>query len=389
MAAMITKSKILIVIGTRPEAIKMAPIIRGLMNSDGQFTIQVCTTGQHRTMLDQVLEIFNVEPDYDFNVMQPRQQLGDLTAIILSSMQKLLSEIQPDLVLVHGDTTTAFATALACFYSNTPVGHVEAGLRTNDLKSPFPEEFNRQVVSRLARWHFAPTQLNRKNLIKENIHPDKIVVTGNTVLDSLSFVIEYLDSNRDVQNQVRNQLSLELYPRWDESKYILITGHRRENFGAGFVAICQALKELASKFPNVNFVYPLHLNPSVKVPVENILGKVSNIYLIPPQDYLSFTFLLKNSYLVLTDSGGIQEEAPHLGKPVVVMREVTERQEAVDAGTTILVGAQTEAIVKAVEALIKNEELYLKMSRAENPFGDGHAAERIVKFLEKVEIDRI
>ena len=380
-----TKTKVLIVFGTRPEAIKMAPIIRGLRNSDKKFTIQVCTTGQHRKMLDQVLEIFNIHADYDFNLMEPGQQLSDLTALILSNMQRLLSDLKPDLVLVHGDTTTTFATALACFYNNIPIGHVEAGLRTNNLDSPFPEEFNRQVVSRLARWHFAPTELNKDNLVKENIELDKIFVTGNTVVDSLSFVVDYLKANKDMQEEIRNKLNLELMQNWDLSKYVLITGHRRENFGMGLIAICDALKELANQFPSVNFIYPVHLNPNVKRPVENILGQVNNIYLIPPQDYLSFTYLLQNSYIVLTDSGGIQEEAPHLGKPVVVMREVTERQEAVDAGTAILVGAQTRAIVNAVAALLENEELYIKMSRASNPFGDGHAADKIVKFLENAQ----
>ena len=333
-------------------------------------------------MLDQVLDLFDITPDYDFNLMEPGQQLSDLTSLILLNMQRLLDELKPDLVIVHGDTTTSFATALACFYNNISVGHIEAGLRTNNLNAPYPEEFNRQVVSRLALWHFAPTELNRENLIKENVDPNNILVTGNTVVDSLSFVIQYLDSNSDIKDKVRSQLSLELFPHWDASKYILVTGHRRENFGAGFVAICEALKELASQFPDVYFVYPVHLNPNVKIPVEKILGDVKNVFLIPPQDYLSFTFLLKNSYLVLTDSGGIQEEAPYLGKPVVVMREVTERQEAVDGGTAILVGAKTSAIVNAVAGLIENEESYLKMARADNPFGDGHAAEKIVEFLE-------
>ena len=380
------KTKVLVVFGTRPEAIKMAPIIRRLSNSDEKFTTYVCTTGQHRKMLDQVLDVFNIHPDYDFNLMEPGQQLSDLTSLILSNMQRLLSELKPDLVLVHGDTTTTFATALACFYNNTPIGHIEAGLRTNDLNSPFPEEFNRQVVSRLARWHFSPTELNKDNLIKEGIESENILVTGNTVVDALSFAIDYLETDVDAQEEVRNNLDLELVPNWDLNKYVLITGHRRENFGTGFIAICNALKELANQFPNVCFIYPLHLNPNVKKPVEDILGQVKNIFLIPPQNYLSFTFLLKNCYLVLTDSGGVQEEAPHLGKPVVVMREVTERQEAVDAGTALLVGAQTRAIVNAVATLLENEELYIEMSLANNPFGDGHAADKIVYFLENADI---
>jgi UDP-N-acetylglucosamine 2-epimerase (non-hydrolysing) len=359
----------------------MAPIIRELSYYSEKFTIQICTTGQHRTMLDQVLEIFNVQPHYDFNVMQPGQQLSDLTSLVLSKMAKLLREVKPDLVLVHGDTTTAFATALACFYNNIPVGHVEAGLRTNNLSSPFPEEFNRQVVSQLARWHFAPTELNRNNLLKEKIEPDEIFVTGNTVIDSLSFVIKYLETNIDIQDKVRNKLNLAITKTFDTSKYVLVTGHRRENFGAGFVAICDALVDLSTRFPSVNFVYPVHLNPNVKKPVEQMLGTVDNIFLIPPQDYLSFVHLLKNSYLVLTDSGGIQEEAAHLGKPVVIMREVTERQEAVDAGTAVLVGAQTKAIVDAVADLLIDENLYLRMSLARNPFGDGKSAGRIVDIL--------
>ena len=381
-----TKTKILIVFGTRPEAIKMAPIISALSKSDKQFAVQVCTTGQHRKMLDQVLEIFDISPDYDFNVMEPGQVLSDLTALILTRMQRLLIELKPDLVLVHGDTTTAFATALACFYTNIPVGHVEAGLRTNNLNAPFPEEFNRQVVSRLARWHFAPTELNKDNLVKENIDSDKILITGNTVVDSLAFVIDYLDSNKVIQDEIKNRLNLELFSNWHLDTYVLITGHRRENFGEGFVAICGALKELATRFQNVRFVYPVHLNPNVKGPVEDLLGKIENIHLIPPQDYLSFTLLLRHSYLVMTDSGGIQEEAPHLGKPVVVMRDVTERQEAVDAGSAVLVGAQQRAIVDAVAKLLENNKHYESMSRANNPFGDGKASQKIVKFLENVSI---
>lgn len=378
------KKSILIVFGTRPEAIKMAPLIRALGGQSNRFSIHVCSTGQHRKMLDQVLEIFKIKPDFDFNLMDSSQHLSDLTGLILSKMKELLDKIKPDLVLVHGDTTTTFATALACFYNRTPIGHIEAGLRTNNLGSPFPEEFNRQIVSRLALWHFAPTELNKSNLIKENINPDKICVTGNTVVDSLSFAVDYLDAHRHVQEEIRSKLGTELKQDWDLSKYVLITGHRRENFGAGFVAICDAIKELANRFADVNFIYPLHLNPNVKNPVENSLGQVENIYLISPQDYLSFTYLLKNCYLVLTDSGGVQEEAPYFGKPVLVMRDTTERQEAIASGTAILVGSHREAIVDGVAELLENEERYLTMSRAINPYGEGKAAHKIVEFLEKV-----
>lgn len=372
--------KILIVFGTRPEAIKMAPVVHALKASPGFQTV-VCVTAQHRQMLDQVLGIFEIEPDIDLNLMRTGQDLFDVTSDVLIGMRDVLKNQAPDLVLVHGDTTTAYATATAAFYAGIPVGHVEAGLRTHNLLSPFPEEFNRQIISKIARWHFAPTESSRQNLLAENVPLENIIVTGNTVIDALFWVLQRIEANSTRHNQIVELLCQKLSFRWDTERFVLITGHRRENFGDGFLAICEAIRQLALAHPNIHFVYPVHLNPNVQKPVYELLSSQANIHLIDPLEYEPFVFLLKHAYFVVTDSGGIQEEAPSLGKPVLVMREVTERPEAVEAGTVRLVGANTATIVQQVSALLTNEDEYLKMSRAHNPYGDGSAAKRIVHSL--------
>jgi UDP-N-acetylglucosamine 2-epimerase (non-hydrolysing) len=372
--------KILIVFGTRPEAIKMAPVVHALKASPGFQTV-VCVTAQHRQMLDQVLGLFEIEPDIDLNLMRTGQDLFDVTSDVLIGMRDVLKNQAPDLVLVHGDTTTAYATATAAFYAGIPVGHVEAGLRTHNLLSPFPEEFNRQIISKIARWHFAPTESSRQNLLAENVPLENIIVTGNTVIDALFWVLQRIEANSTRHNQIVELLCQKLSFRWDTERFVLITGHRRENFGDGFLAICEAIRQLALAHPNIHFVYPVHLNPNVQKPVYELLSSQANIHLIDPLEYEPFVFLLKHAYFVVTDSGGIQEEAPSLGKPVLVMREVTERPEAVEAGTVRLVGANTATIVQQVSALLTNEDEYLKMSRAHNPYGDGSAAKRIVHSL--------
>lgn len=372
--------KILIVFGTRPEAIKMAPVVHALKASPGFQTV-VCVTAQHRQMLDQVLGIFEIEPDIDLNLMRTGQDLFDVTSDVLIGMRDVLKNQAPDLVLVHGDTTTAYATATAAFYAGIPVGHVEAGLRTHNLLSPFPEEFNRQIISKIARWHFAPTESSRQNLLAENVPLENIIVTGNTVIDALFWVLQRIEANSTRHNQIVELLCQKLSFRWDTERFVLITGHRRENFGDGFLAICEAIRQLALAHPNIHFVYPVHLNPNVQKPVYELLSGQANIHLIDPLEYEPFVFLLKHAYFVVTDSGGIQEEAPSLGKPVLVMREVTERPEAVEAGTVRLVGANTATIVQQVSALLTNEDEYLEMSHAHNPYGDGSAAEKIANFL--------
>ena len=372
--------KILIVFGTRPEAIKMAPVVHALKASPGFQTV-VCVTAQHRQMLDQVLGIFEIEPDIDLNLMRTGQDLFDVTSDVLLGMRDVLKNQAPDLVLVHGDTTTAYATATAAFYAGIPVGHVEAGLRTHNLLSPFPEEFNRQIISKIARWHFAPTESSRQNLLAENVPLENIIVTGNTVIDALFWVLQRIEANSTRHNQIVELLCQKLSFRWDTERFVLITGHRRENFGDGFLAICEAIRQLALAHPNIHFVYPVHLNPNVQKPVYELLSGQANIHLIDPLEYEPFVFLLKHAYFVVTDSGGIQEEAPSLGKPVLVMREVTERPEAVEAGTVRLVGANTATIVQQVSALLTNEDEYLEMSHAHNPYGDGSAAEKIANFL--------
>jgi UDP-N-acetylglucosamine 2-epimerase (non-hydrolysing) len=372
------KKKVLLVFGTRPEAIKMAPLCQAFQ-SDKTLQPLICVTAQHREMLDQVLDIFGLIPDIDLNLMKKGQDLFDITSSVMLNMRDVLSEHEPDIVLVHGDTTTTLATSMACFYAGVPVGHVEAGLRTNDIRAPFPEEFNRRVTSVVTSLHFAPTSLSKQNLLNEKIDESNIRVTGNTVIDSLHWVLDKIDSTPSVQDRITRVLDEHLSFDWKSSNYVLITGHRRENFGDGFLNICEAISELASMHTEVHFIYPVHLNPNVQKPVNKILSNLQNVHLIPPLDYEPFVYLLKNCYLVLTDSGGIQEEAPSLGKPVLVMRYVTERPEAVEAGTVKLVGASKAEIVSHVDKLLTNHDHYQMMSGAHNPYGDGKACKRIVE----------
>lgn len=369
--------------GTRPEAIKMAPLFHALRARPDFFEVQVCVTAQHRQMLDQVLRVFDVKPDIDLNLMKLGQDLFDITSSVLLEMREVLKTHKPDLLMVHGDTTTALASAMAGFYSGTAVGHIEAGLRTHDVYSPFPEEFNRQVVSKISKWHFAPTSLSRQNLLDEGVFDSQIVVTGNTVIDALFWVLDRIESDENQRRRIISLLNKQLLFPWKDNHFVLITGHRRENFGDGFLQICEALKELAIRYPDIHFVYPVHLNPNVQEPVNSILMGVPNIHLINPLEYEPFVYLLKHCYLVLTDSGGIQEEAPSLGKPVLVMRDITERPEAVEAGTVRLVGANREQIVANVSELIENNESYKKMTLAHNPYGDGKACSRIIDALSR------
>ncbi len=376
--------KIMLVIGTRPEAIKMAPLYHALMKQTDFFKTKVCITAQHRQMLDQVLRVFNINADIDLNLMREGQDLFDVTSSVLLGMREVLKKEKPDILLVHGDTTTTLASTISGFYSGISVGHIEAGLRTNNLLAPFPEEFNRQITSRIAKWHFAPTALSRQNLLNEGVVETQVSVTGNTVIDSLHWILDRINADPFRQAKISSFLDQSLPFPWKQSRFVLITGHRRENFGDGFVQICEAIKELALRYTGIHFVYPVHLNPNVQKPVNSILTVLTNIHLIDPLDYESFAYLLKYSYLVLTDSGGIQEEAPSLGKPVLVMREITERPEAVDAGTVRLVGADRERIFANVSELIENEASYKKMSRAHNPYGDGKACGRIIDILEMI-----
>ncbi|MBP3534511.1 MAG: UDP-N-acetylglucosamine 2-epimerase (non-hydrolyzing) [Muribaculaceae bacterium] len=378
---------VMLVFGTRPEAIKMAPLVKELQSRPSEFKTIVTVTGQHRQMLDQVLEIFDIKPDYDLNIMKAGQDLTDITCRVLTGMRDLLQDVRPDVILVHGDTTTSTATALAAFYAHVPVGHVEAGLRTHNLESPWPEEANRQLTGRLAEYHFAPTPLSKSNLLAEGVDEKKITVTGNTVIDALISVKHRLDEdaalrNAETANLLKAGYNLE---RLDGSRrLVLITGHRRENFGEGFRNICNAIKTLAEKFTDVDFVYPMHLNPNVRKPIAEILGDSSardNAFFIEPLEYLSFVNLMGKSDIVLTDSGGIQEEAPGLGKPVLVMRDTTERPEALEAGTVKLVGTDYDAIVSSVSELLTDREAYDKMSHAVNPYGDGKACPRIADTL--------
>lgn len=382
--------KILLVFGTRPEAIKMAPLVKTLKSQSDLFRTIVCVTGQHREMLDQVLRIFEIIPDFDLNIMKPGQDLYEITARVLTGMRDVLAEVKPDLVLVHGDTTTSTATALAAFYQQIPVGHIEAGLRTGNIYSPWPEEMNRQLTGRITTWHFPPTLISRQNLLEEGVSENKIKVTGNTVIDALQMVTGQIQSEADMELEIRAELtktglSQSLLDNWSSTRrLVLITGHRRENFGEGFLNICKAIKELAIRYPEADFVYPVHLNPNVKKPVYEILGTVDetaqkNIYLIDPLNYLPFVYLMNKSYLVLTDSGGIQEEAPGLGKPVLVMRDTTERPEAVMAGTVLLVGTNREKIVTETVRLFDDSHHYQSMAQAINPYGDGRACERIAE----------
>lgn len=380
--------KVLLVFGTRPEAIKMAPLVMELQKQKERIETVVCVTGQHREMLDQVLVIFDIKPDYDLNIMKRGQDLYDVTARVLTGMREVLKEIKPDIVLVHGDTTTSTAAALAAFYQQIPVGHVEAGLRTHNIYSPWPEEMNRLLTGRLATYHFSPTPLSRNNLIKESINDRNIIVTGNTVIDALYWVVDKIKNNKELDNELESVLSKAGYDvnRLDNGKkLVLITGHRRENFGDGFINMCTAIKDLTVKYPNVDFVYPMHLNPNVRKPIHEVFGKdlsgLKNMFFIEPLEYLSFVYLMEKSSIVLTDSGGIQEEAPGLGKPVLVMRDTTERPEALNAGTVKLVGTDYNKIVNEVSSLIDDKTAYEKMSKAVNPYGDGLACRRIVNAL--------
>ncbi len=378
------KKKIMLVFGTRPEAIKMAPLYHALKALPVEFDTQLCVTAQHRQMLDQVLKVFEITPDIDLNLMKPGQDLFDVTASVLTGMRDVLRAHMPDALLVHGDTSTTLAAAMAGFYLGVPVGHVEAGLRTNDLQAPFPEEFNRQVASKLTKWHFAPTAFSRQNLIDERVPEAAISVTGNTVIDALFWMLGRIDADAQRRSALDVFLTKQLNFDWQNQRFVLMTGHRRENFGDGFLQICHALKELAARYPAVQFVYPVHLNPNVQQPVNATLANVANVHLIAPLDYEPFVYLLKHSHIVLTDSGGIQEEAPNLGKPVLVMRDVTERPEAIEAGTVRLVGADRGRIVANVAELLDNEASYLAMSKARNPYGDGKACARIISILRDI-----
>lgn len=381
--------KVMLVFGTRPEAIKMAPLVKEFQMNSDKFETVVCVTGQHREMLDQVLAIFDIKPDYDLNIMKQGQDLYDVTARVLIGMRDVLKVIRPDVVLVHGDTTTSMAAALAAFYQQIPVGHVEAGLRTHNIYSPWPEEMNRLITGRIATYNFSPTQLSCQNLLNEGSPESSIVITGNTVIDALYWVVDKIKKDVTLNNKLQNTLLTAGYDvaRLNEGKkLVLITGHRRENFGDGFVNMCKAIKDLTRKYPNVDFVYPMHLNPNVRKPIHEVFGddlsNLGNMFFIEPLEYLSFVYLMEKSTIVLTDSGGIQEEAPGLGKPVLVMRDTTERPEAVDAGTVKLVGTDYEKIISEVSVLIDDNFVYEKMSRAVNPYGDGYACKRIVRFLE-------
>ena len=369
---------VLTVFGTRPEAIKMAPLVRALNNTAG-IAVKVCVTGQHREMLDQVLNLFEINPDYDLNIMKSGQSLSEVTSNILLGLKPILAEMQPDIVLVHGDTSTTLSASLAAYYQQIPVGHIEAGLRTGNLYSPWPEEGNRKLTGAIAKLHFAPTSIAKQNLLDEGIKEDLVAVTANTAIDALFMMKEKLAQNAELR-----QALLTSFPQLNvNKKLILVTGHRRESFGDGFEHICQALAELAFKHPDVQILYPMHLNPNVREPVNRILKGIDNIYLIEPQSYLPFVFLMNMADIILTDSGGIQEEAPSLGKPVVVMRETTERPEAVAAGTVKLVGTDKVKIITAVDELLTNEDEYNRMSRAHNPYGDGKACERIISKIKE------
>lgn len=381
--------KIMLVFGTRPEAIKMAPLVKAFQGKNDEFETIVCVTGQHREMLDQVLHLFDIKPDFDLNIMKQGQDLYDITSRVLLGMRDVFKVCKPDILFVHGDTTTSTAAALAGFYQQIPVAHVEAGLRTNDIYSPWPEEMNRQITGRIATYNLSPTQLSLQNLLKENVDENKITVTGNTVIDALHWVTAKIKSDKKLDDN----LSLDLKSKGYDTKrlvghrrLVLITGHRRENFGDGFLHICHAIQDLAKKFPEVDFVYPMHLNPNVRKPIHQVFGEdlnnLGNIFFIEPLEYLPFVFLMEKSDIVLTDSGGIQEEAPGLGKPVLVMRNTTERPEAVDAGTVKLVGTDYDAIVDNVSKLLTDRNLYNKMSKATNPYGDGKACERIIRYIE-------
>lgn len=379
--------KIMLVFGTRPEAIKMAPLVKEFQKYPEKYQTIVCVTGQHREMLDQVLDLFEITPDYDLNIMKQGQDLYDVTARVLTGMREVLLDAKPDLVLVHGDTTTSTAAALAAFYQQIQVGHVEAGLRTHNIYSPWPEEMNRQITGRIASYHFAPTELSKQNLLKEGISEEAIFVTGNTVIDALYWVINKMGSSeamlQDIDNKILNAgYDVTRLNKENKRRLVLITGHRRENFGNGFLNICNAIKSLSFKYQDVDFVYPMHLNPNVRKPIKSVFGdnnnEIENVFFIEPQEYLQFVRLMNLSSIVLTDSGGIQEEAPGLGKPVLVMRDTTERPEATTAGTVKLVGTNELKIEEELSILLEDQELYTCMSKATNPYGDGHASKKII-----------
>ena len=373
--------KILIVFGTRPEAIKMAPLVKEFQKLPDIFDTKVCVTAQHREMLDQVLELFEITPDYDLDIMKPGQDLYDVTSNVLLGMKPVLTEFKPDVVFVHGDTSTTFSASLAAFYQQIKVAHIEAGLRTGDIYSPWPEEANRQLTTQITAYHFAPTLTSRDNLLKENVKDTNIVVTGNTVIDALFLALEKIKSNKQLEIEIVQHLETLDYHLSDDKKIILVTGHRRENHGQGFINICTALKEIAMSNPGIDIVYPVHLNPNVQKPVKELLSDVSNIYLIEPLQYEQFIYMMDKSYFIITDSGGVQEEAPSLGKPVLVMRNTTERPEALEAGTVKLVGTDIELIRNEAQKLIDDQNAYSRMSQASNPYGDGTACTQVVEYL--------
>ncbi|HIP18053.1 MAG TPA: UDP-N-acetylglucosamine 2-epimerase (non-hydrolyzing) [Sulfurovum sp.] len=373
--------KILIVFGTRPEAIKMAPLVKEFQKYTKDFETKVCVTAQHREMLDQVLDLFEIVPDYDLDIMKPGQDLYDVTSNVLLGMKPVLSDFQPDVVFVHGDTSTTFAASLAAFYQQIKVAHIEAGLRTGDIYSPWPEEANRQLTTQITTYHFAPTSTSKDNLLKENVNEDAIEVTGNTVIDALFLALEKIKSNRQLETDITKHLATLDYILQDDKKIILVTGHRRENHGQGFINICTALKEIALSNPDIDIVYPVHLNPNVQKPVKELLSDINNVHLIEPLQYEQFIYMMDKSYFIITDSGGVQEEAPSLGKPVLVMRDTTERPEALDAGTVKLVGTNTQLIINEAQKLLNSPEAYSIMSKAHNPYGDGHACKKIIQFL--------
>jgi len=381
-----SRNKILIVFGTRPEAIKMAPLVKAFQKHTDSFETKVCVTAQHREMLDQVLELFEITPDYDLDIMKPGQDLYDVTSNVLLGMKPVLTDFKPDVVFVHGDTSTTFAASLAAFYQQISVAHIEAGLRTGDIYSPWPEEANRQLTTQITAYHFAPTTTSRENLLRENVNAKSIEVTGNTVIDALFLALEKIKSNKQLETEITTAIETSITNskfKINNSKFILVTGHRRENHGQGFINICQALKTLAENNQDIHIVYPVHLNPNVQKPVKELLSGIDNIHLIEPLQYEQFIYMMDKSYFIITDSGGVQEEAPSLGKPVLVMRDTTERPEALDAGTVKLVGTNTELIIKEAQTLLSDAVAYEKMSKASNPYGDGEACEKVISFIKK------
>jgi UDP-N-acetylglucosamine 2-epimerase (non-hydrolysing) len=371
--------KILIVFGTRPEAIKMAPLVKEFRKHSDVFDVRVCVTAQHRQMLDQVLELFGIVPEYDLDLMKKEQDLYSITTDILTNLKAILEEFRPDMTFVHGDTTTTFATSLATFYQKLNVSHIEAGLRTNDIYSPYPEEMNRQLTTKLSKYHFAPTNESKENLLKDNVDESNILVTGNSVIDSLLYVVDTINNNKNIEDKIKESLNIDI----QDKKIILLTCHRRENFGKNIVSICQAIKEIADKNQDIQIIYPVHLNPNIQKPVYEILSNIDNIKLIKPLDYEEFVYMMNKAYMILTDSGGVQEEAPSLGKPVLVLRENTERPEAIKAGVLKLVGTNKDNIVNSVQLLLDDEKLYSTMAKANNPYGDGKASQRVVEFMKE------